>query len=85
MIDVENDSAVYRIRIIDPCRVQDTSCATQILAAHGADVINIEPSQSDKQCGHRPPFCIGYAAYSMRLEAYKTAVPLECGGGEAGR
>ena len=65
------------LKIIDASRVLGGPYAGQILADHGADVVNIEPPAGDETRGWGPPFKDNVASYFLGLNRNKRGMALD--------
>src|ERR1700743_103195 len=70
-------AAMTGFRVIDPARVRGRPYGTQILAAHGADVIKVEPPAGDETRDWGPPFHEDDAAYFIGINRNKRSVGLD--------
>src|ERR1700744_3308983 len=77
--------AMTGLRVIDLTRVLGGPYCTQILAAHGADVIKVEPPAGDEVRDWGPPFHDEDAAYFVGINRNKRSIglPLPPEGGRA--
>ncbi len=69
---IPNTGSLQGIQVIDLSRVLGGPYCTQILGDHGADVLKIEPPQSDETRGWGPPFKDGVSSYFTGLNRNKT-------------
>lgn len=69
--------ALAGLRVIDLTRVLGGPYGTQILGDHGADVIKVEPPQSDETRAWGPPFAEGTSGYFLNVNRNKRGIVLD--------
>lgn len=69
--------ALSGLRVIDLTRVLGGPYGTQILGDHGADVIKVEPPQSDETRAWGPPFAEGTSGYFLNVNRNKRGIVLD--------
>ncbi len=75
---IPNTGALQGITVIDLSRVLGGLYCGQILADHGADLLNVEPPQGDETRGWGPPFdADGTASYFHGLNRNKRGTTLD--------
>jgi formyl-CoA transferase len=73
----KSGGALAGLKVIDLSRVLGGPYGTQILGDHGADVIKIEPPQSDETRAWGPPFVDGTSGYFLNVNRNKRGMVLD--------